>query len=186
MADPATTENDPSPAPEETPAPRSNTPMIALFVGLIVVVETGMFFFLVPSAEEVSALAEAQLIQSVQEGEKEAEQIASDKNRVEEFELGAFGETFSPIDTERSFRVELKLYGLIRAKNRDRMKEEFEHKQGRLRHAVRMKIRNSELSELQDNQLVLLERRILTTCNHLLDDDLLLGVGFNDYQLIED
>ena len=172
MADPATNQPDQSSTPDDAPAPRRNTPMIALFVGLVVVVETGMFFFMVPSAEEVSALAEAQLIQSVQEGEKEAEQIASDENRVEEFELGAFGETFSPIDTERSFRVELKLYGLIRAKNRDKMKKEFQSKQGRLRHAVRMKIRNSELAELQDNQLVLLERRILTTCNHLLEEDL--------------
>jgi len=166
--------------------PRSNTPMVIAFVGMIVVIETAMFFFLVPSAEQVSALAEAQLIDSVQEGAEEAEKEASDENRVEEFELGTFGETFSPIDTDRSFRVELRLYGLIRSKNRDVMTREFETKNGRLRHEIRRKIRNSELSELQDNQLGLLERRILTTCNHLLDEDMLLGVGFHDYQLIED
>ena len=39
--------------------------------------------------------------------------------------------------------------------------------------------------ELNENNLGLLERRILTTCNHLLEDDLLLGVGFKSYQLIE-
>lgn len=166
--------------------PRSNTPMVIAFVGMIVVIETAMFFFLVPSAEQVSALAEAQLISSVQEGAEEAEKEASDENKVEEFELGTFGETFSPIDTDRSFRVELRLYGLIRAKNRPAMDTEFESKNGRLRHEIRRKIRNSELSELQDNQLGLLERRILTTCNHLLDEDMLLGVGFHDYQLIED
>jgi hypothetical protein len=33
--------------------------------------------------------------------------------------------------------------------------------------------------------LGLLERRILTECNHLLADDLLIGVGFKSYQLIE-
>ncbi|MEM6366481.1 MAG: dihydrolipoamide acetyltransferase, partial [Planctomycetota bacterium] len=143
------------------------------------------FFFLVPSAEQVSALAEAQLIESVQEGAEKAAQEASDENRVEEFELGRFGETFSPIDTERSFRVELRLYGLIRHKDEKAMEAEFEKKNGRLRHAVRMKIRNSELSELQDNQLGLLERRILTQCNHLLEQEMLLGVGFHDYQLIE-
>ncbi len=48
-----------------------------------------------------------------------------------------------------------------------------------------MKIRNSALEELNENNLGLLERRILTTCNHLLEDDLLLGVGFKSYQLIE-
>ena len=166
--------------------PRSNTPMVVGFIGLVMVIETAMFFFLVPSAEQVSALAEQQLIQSVQEGAEEAEKEASDENKVEEFELGTFGETFSPIDTDRSFRVELRLYGLIRAKNKDNMTSEFESKNGRLRHEIRRKIRNSELSELQDNQLGLLERRILTTCNHLLDEDMLLGVGFHDYQLIEE
>ena len=65
------------------------------------------------------------------------------------------------------------------------MKSEFAEKEGRLRHAIRMKIRNSALDELNENNLGLLERRILTTCNHLLEDDLLLGVGFKSYQLIE-
>lgn len=166
--------------------PRSNTPMVIAFVGVIMVIETAMFFFLVPSAEQVSALAEKQLIDSVQEGAEEAEKEASDENKVEEFKLGSFGETFSPIDTDRSFVVELTLYGLIRAKNRQAMEAEFASKSGRLRHEIRRKIRNSELSELQDNQLGLLERRILTTSNHLLEEDMLLGVGFHDYQLRED
>ena len=136
--------------------------------------------------DRVSALAEAKLIKLVQEGEAAAEQVASDENRVEEFKLGMYGETFSPIDTERSFRVEIDLYGLIRKKNMEKMRSEFAAKEGRLRHAIRMKIRNSELAELKENQLGLLERRILTTCNHLLDEDLLLGVGFNSYQLNEE
>lgn len=170
-------------APEK---PRSNMGLIIAFVGVVMMVEMGMFFFFIPSAEEVSALAEEQLIKSVQEGAQEAEKAATDENRVEEFELGSFGETFSPLDTERSFRVELRLFGLIRSKDRPKMEAEFLAKNGRLRHAVRAKIRNSELEELQENQLGLLERRILTTCNHLLDDELLVGVGFNDYQLIED
>lgn len=179
----STTEN----TPEDLPVrPRSNTPMVIAFVGVIVMIETAMFFFLVPSAEQVSALAEAQLIASVQEGAEEAAKETSDENRVIEFELGVFGETFSPIDTDRSFRVEMRLYGLIRAKNEAKMKAEFESKNGRFRHEIRRKVRNSELSELQDNQLGLLERRILTTSNHLLNEDMLLGVGFHDYQLIED
>ncbi len=110
---------------------------------------------------------------------------ADDENSVKEFQLGMYGETFSPIDTERTYRVEIDLYGLIRKKNHDMMQEEFSQKEGRLRHAIRMKIRNSALEELNENNLGLLERRILTTCNHLLEDDLLLGVGFKSYQLIE-
>ncbi len=165
---------------------KSGKMMIIAFVGVVVLVETAMFFFLVPSAEDVSALAEARLLKSIQQGEQAAEQVTLDENIPEEFQMGMFGETFSPIDSDRSFRVEIRLYGLVRKKDAEKLKKEFDTKQGRLRHAIRMKIRNSELAELQDNQLGLLERRILTQCNHLLDEDLLLGIGFNDYQLIED
>lgn len=156
---------------------------------MVVLFETAMFFFLVPSAEEISALAEARLVQSVQQNQEDADQKSIDQEKVEEFKLGTFGETFSPIDSEHQFRIELKLYGLVRNKNAAALKTEFEAKEGRLRHAIRMKIRNSELSELselQENQLGLLQRRILTTCNHLIEGDLLLGVGFNDYQVTEE
>ncbi len=166
--------------------PGNGRTLIIAFVAVVVLLETAMFFFLVPSAEEVSALAEAKLIKSVQEGEEAAEEQASDENKVEEFKLGIYGETFSPIDTERTFRVEIDLYGLVRKKSMEKMKAEYAAKEGRLRHAIRMKIRNSELAELKENQLGLLERRILTKCNHLLDEDLLLGIGFNSYQLNEE
>lgn len=184
MADEAETNEENA---EETPTkPRSNVSLIVAFVSVVVLVETGMFFFLVPSAEEVSALAEANLIKSVQEVEEESAQQVIDENKNIEVDLGMFGETFSPIDTERTYRVEIRLYGLVRLKSLDRVKEELDAKQGRLRHAIRMKIRNSELHELQDNQLGLLQRRILTTSNHLLEEDYLVGIGFHEYQLSEE
>ncbi|MGV3486751.1 MAG: dihydrolipoamide acetyltransferase [Planctomycetaceae bacterium] len=170
----------------EKPAAGKSRTIVIGCVSMVVLFETAMFFFLVPSAEEISALAEARLVQSVQQSQEVANQKSIDDDKVEEFKLGIFGETFSPIDTERQFRVELKLYGLVRKKNAGALKAEFDTKEGRIRHAIRMKIRNSELSELQENQLGLLQRRILTTCNHLIEGDLLLGVGFNDYQLIEE
>ncbi|HBJ34720.1 MAG TPA: dihydrolipoamide acetyltransferase [Planctomycetaceae bacterium] len=160
--------------------------VIVGFISFVVVFETALFFFLVPSAEEISALAEARLVQTVQEQKEKAEEQAVDQEKVSEFALGEFGETFSPIDSERSYRVEMRIYGLVRNKNQEKLKAEFAQKEGRLRHAIRMKIRNSEVSELSENQLGLLQRRILTTSNHLLEGDLLLGIGFNDYQLVEE
>ena len=186
MTDHSTTET--SGLPNEVPSPAfdgGSRRLIVGFVAVVVLLETAMFFFLVPTADEVSALAEAKLIASVQEGEAAAEEQALDENAVKEFKLGMYGETFSPIDTERSYRLEIDLYGLTRKKDQERMEIEFAEKEGRLRHAVRMKIRNSELAELNENNLGLLQRRILTTCNHLLEDDLLLGVGFKSYQLVE-
>ncbi|MEM8667605.1 MAG: dihydrolipoamide acetyltransferase [Planctomycetota bacterium] len=184
MADENQKEEDDS-TEEARPTRGGGRTLIIAFVSMVVLLETGMFFFLVPSAEQVSALAEAKLIKSVQEGEAAAEEQALDENVVKEFELGMYGETFSPNHTERVYRVEIELFGTCRKKNLEKMKTEYEEKEGRLRHEIRMKIRNSDLSELEENNLGLLQRRILTTCNHLLEDDLLLSVGFKSYQLIE-
>ena len=169
----------------DSPSPGSGKGLLIAFVGMIVLLETEMFFFLVPSAEQVSALAEQKLIQSIEKGESEAEEQASDEDEVKEFNLGRYGETFSPIGSEKTFLTEIKLYGLVRNKNIEAMKSEFTEKEGRLSHAIRMTIRNSALEELSENNLGLLERRILTKCNHLLEDDLLLGVGFKGYRLVE-
>ena len=157
--------------------------IIVGFISVIMLVETALFFFLVPSAEEVAALAEARLIQNVQKSEEDQTQAEIDENEINEFELGSFGETFSPIDTEQKYRVELTLFALVKAKDQPQLENEFKEKSGRLSHAIRMKIRNSELSELEENQLGLLQRRILATCNHLLENDILLSIGFRDYQV---
>lgn len=185
MADETKSTDEAESTPAAAPSGAGGRGLIIAFVAVVILMETAMFFFFVPSADDVSALAEAKLIKSVQEGEAEAEEQASDENKVQEFALGMYGEIFSPHDTERVYRVELELYGLIRHKNEDKMKSEFDEKEGRLRHAIRMKIRNSSLEDLNENNLGLLERGILTKCNHWLEEDLLLGVGFKSYQLIE-
>jgi len=176
---------DAAPTGDKPSAGKSKIAVIGL-VSVVVLFETGMFFFLVPSAEEISALAEARLVQSVQQSEEESEKKAIDDDKVIEFPLGVFGETFSPNESERQFRVEMRLFGLVKLKDESALKAEFAAKEGRLRHAIGMKIRNSELAELKENQLGLLQRHILTKCNHLIEGDLLLGIGFNDYQLIEE
>lgn len=156
------------------------------FVSLIMVVETTLFFFLVPSAEEVAALAEVRLIEKIKEGEQAAAIQENNENTPTEFDLGMFGETFSPIDTENRYRVEFRLFGLVKKKHLPIIQSEMETKAGRLRHAIRMKVRNSEIGELEENQLGLLQRRILATCNHLLEDDILLSIGFADYQVFQE
>jgi flagellar basal body-associated protein FliL len=164
----------------------SGRTLVIAFVAVVVLLETAMFFFLVPSADEVSAFAEASLIKSVQEGEDAAEEQESNEKKRVEFNLGRFGETFSPTGSERTFRLEIELYALVYNRNVKKMDSEFDDKQGRLRNEIRNVIRNSGLDELKKSQLGLLERRILTKCNHLLDEDLLLAVGFNNYQLSEE
>lgn len=187
MAEKPRTTDEPAVEPPAGSGIRSSGKIIMVgFISTLMVVETALFFFLVPSGEEVAALAEARLVQRVQRGEEDAAEQESEENRVQEFDLGSFGETFSPIDAENRYRVEFRLFGLVKQKNAEKLAADYQSKAGRLRHAIRMKVRNSELSELEENQLGLLQRRILTTCNHLLEDDVLLSVGFNDYQVFQE
>ena len=174
--------------PEETTSVASGLGgrgMIIAFVSVVVLMETAMFFFFIPNADEVSALAEERLVASIQKSENDAEKKIEDENQIKECTIGKFGETFSPQDTELTYRVEIEVYGLVKEEFADDFQNEFDEKQGRLRTAIRRKIRNSDLEELSKNNLGLLERRILTECNHLLNEDLLMGVGFTSYQLIE-
>ena len=184
MADEADVKTDET---DDAEAPAKNSKgLIIVFVGIIVLVETAMFFLLVPSAEDLSAIAQEKLIERVEEGEAEAEEEASDDEQIVEIELGKYSETFSPGKTEADYRVDLnRLYGLIRRKHLEQWETEYKEKEGRLKDAISRKIRNSTIEELKESQLGLLERRILTTCNHLLDEDILEGVGFNGYQLLE-
>lgn len=161
-------------------------PLLIGFISVIVVVETALFFFLVPSAEEVAALAEARLVSSLQENEAEAEQAENDENVHKEFDLGTFGETFRPNGSDNSYRLEMRLYAVVRAKDHQRMTQEFKEKSGRIRHEVRKGIRNSTLEELEENQLGLLQRKLFGICNHLIADGILVHIGFSEYQLFQE
>ena len=93
--------------------------LVIAFVGVVILMETAMFFFLVPSAEEVSALAEAKADPArSSKAKQEAETQASDENKVRRssnWECTARPSARS-IPNERS-AVELDLYGLVRKKD---------------------------------------------------------------------
>ncbi|MEM6688663.1 MAG: dihydrolipoamide acetyltransferase [Planctomycetota bacterium] len=185
MADESKDEKDNDLEAGDAPSGAGGKGIMMVMVGLIVVVETAMVLFMVPSAEQVSAIAEANLIKSIEETEQNAEELVDDENERQEFPLGMFGEVFSPYDTEKTYMIEIDLYGLVRKKDLDKMKEEFEKKGGRIRHQIRQKIRACSIVELNENNHAVLQRRILAGCNHLLEEDLLLQIGIKSYRPIE-
>jgi flagellar basal body-associated protein FliL len=160
--------------------------LLLAFVVLVAVVETAVFFWLVPSSEDVAALAEARLVQRLQSDTAKPLATTEGDDRIIEYPLGLFGVTFSPAGTDRTFRCEFGLFTTLARRDREQLEREFAEKSGRLRHAILMKVRTSALEELQENQLGLIQRRILATCNELLEKPLLQTVGFHDFQLIEE
>ncbi len=185
MADEKQTEQDVA-VTEPLATGKSSLVMLVGFIGVVLIVETVLFFLMVPSAEEVAAMAETQLINNVQAGVEDDAMKAKVDEKVIEFPLGVFGETFSPIGTERQYSVEFRLKATLQAKNEENLKTQFAEKEGRLQHSIRMVIRNSRLEELQDNQLGLIERRILATCNNLFEEPYLLTILLTQYRVREE
>lgn len=175
----------------EAPAKPSILPklLVAGLVATVIVAETFIFFFMVPNADEIAALAEARLISRVEKSmDKAGEVKIDDPDAVQEFALGTYGIVFTPPGADRNYRVEFRLFGTVKRKDQLELERLYIERQGRFHHRMMLEIRNATMDELTENQLGLIQRRILATSNDILGGDhpILLGVGFNDYQLIEE
>lgn len=169
--------------------------MVSGFVALVIITETVIFFFMVPTADDVAALAEARLINKVEASmQKDGEEVLDDGTETLEFPLGEFGVTFIPPgSTDGNFTVTFKLVGTIYAKEEKKLQELFAKKKARFEHRMMLEIRNATRDELTENQLGLIQRRILATSNEVLaegEKDLsgpvLLGVSLPGFQAYEE
>ncbi|MCC6509185.1 MAG: dihydrolipoamide acetyltransferase [Pirellulaceae bacterium] len=184
MSDHAAVEAPASDAPKSSILPKI---LVSGFIASVIVVETVLFFLFVPSADDVAALAEANLIKKVQAHmEEEGEPTVEDENKAVEFPLGDHSATFTPPGADRTYRVEFRLFGTVKAKDLEHVEGLYMEREGRFRHRLMLEIRNATMDELNENQLGLIQRRILATSNEILEEPILLGVGFQDYQVIEE
>lgn len=163
--------------------------LVGLFVAGVIIAETVVFFLMVPSGEEVAALAESRLIAVAQETDaKNSHDVAhDDADSIVEFSLGdPFSVSFIPAGADQSYRVEFKLFGTLRKADEEQLQALFAERGLRFRHRMNLEIRNASLQELQENQLGLIQRRVLATSTELLGKAVLLSVGFSDYQVLEE
>lgn len=161
--------------------------VIGVFVSLVVIAETFVFFFLVPSGEEVAALAETRLIAIAQEIDSKTQQDDTvDEDKIVEFDLGTHGVSFRPAGADKNYKVEFRLFGTLHSSDLEHMQELFLERELRFRYRMMLEIRNASMQELEENQLGLIQRRVLATSTELLGEAILLSVGFADYQVLED
>lgn len=170
----------------ETPQPKkSMLPklMIGGFIAMVVIFESMIFFFMVPSADDVAILAEKRLVERLEKKMKESdEDVVDDSESVQEFPLGDIHLSFIPNGTEHSFQLEFGLFGTLRKKDAESLEKLFKEREGRLNDRLILELRNASIDELKENQLGLIRRRILATTNEILEEPLLLGIGFKYYQ----
>jgi len=171
---------------EKSPSKLTGKLMIAAFVSIVIIAETLVFFFMVPSGEEVAALAEARLISAAREVDAAHDEKAEEAEKVIEYDLGTYSVSFVPPGADHNYRVEFRLFATVNAKDKDHLQTLMDEKQFRYRHRMILEIRNASLQELSENQLGLIQRRILATSTEVLGEPILLSIGFNDYQVIED
>ena len=158
-------------------------------ISALVVVETAFFFLMVPSGDEVAAMAEARLIERLAEKDpaKASEGGgATEKSQSLEVPLGAYVLVFNPIDSDRPHRLDFRLFGTIQAADKERFEQLMEERKGRFRNRLILELRGCTLEELNEHQLGLIQRRILATTNQVLGEPIVETVGFEDYQVMED
>lgn len=172
-------------APKKSMMPKL---MIGGFISVVVIAESLIFFLMVPSADDVAALAEHRLRQRLEEKMKASdEDVVDDSQSIEEFRFGEpYSLTFIPNGTESNYRVDFTLFGTVKKKDLSHLDELYKTHENRFRHRLALEIRNATIDELKESQLGLIQRRILATTNEILEEPIVLGVGFRDYQVYEE
>ena len=163
--------------------------MVGMFVSGIIVAETVVFFLMVPSGEEVAALAESRLIAIAQEldAKKTQDHAHDDSDTIVEFPFGdPLSVSFVPAGSDHPYRVEFELFGTIRKADEEHLTALYAERERRFRARMLLEIRQASLQELQENQLGLIQRRVLATSTELLGEAILLSIGFSNYQVLED
>ncbi len=170
-----------------TRSPMSPKLMIGGFISTVVILETLIFFFMVPSAEDVAALAESRLVERLEARLKSNnEEVLDDSKSIVEVKLGEFGLSFTPTGSDQIYRVEFDVRGTVRKGDQNKLERLLLEREGRFRHRLMLDMRNATLDELKENQLGLIQRRILATSNEVFEMPILLGIVFHSYQLFED
>jgi hypothetical protein len=181
----AAVETEATAAPKKSMMPKL---MVGGFVSMVVIAETLIFFLMVPSADDVAALAEHRLRERLEEKMKAADKdVVDDSQSIEEFRFGdPFSLTFIPNGTESNYRADFILFATVKKKDLSRLEELYKTHENRFRHRVALEIRNATIDEMKDSQLGLIQRRVLATTNEILEEPIVLGVGFRDYQFYEE
>jgi flagellar FliL protein len=176
-----------APQPAKAGGGLMNKLIIAGFMGGVVMVECALAYFLIPSADQVAALAEQNLQKKLPAslaGEGGDDHGSSTKPCVE-VDLGEYSVTITHPSSPTAMRVDFHLVGTVESEEMNHVKEAFDQNVHRFRDMVISEIRHLETTDLADPGLGLIKRRILEKSNELFGKPLLKSVVFPDFSYIE-
>ena len=161
--------------------------MITAFVGLVIFVECGIAYFWIPSAEQVEAIAKAQLSENLRKIEEPEESLKEIKDKIPEIEvdLGTYGITAHQPASGVTLRIDFHLMGTVSLDDKDVFQKLYKTNEHRLRDKIIFEIRNSQVTDLTDPGLGLIKRRILEKSNALFGKSLLRSIMVSDFSFVE-
>jgi flagellar FliL protein len=177
---------DATPAPAKASGGLKGKLIIAGFMGSVVMVECALAYFLIPTADQVAALAEHNLQKklpaSLSEGHDEHGENSA---KTIEIDLGEYSITITQPNSPTAIRVDFHLVGTALEEESKDVQSAFDNSVHRFRDMVISEIRHLENNDLADPGLGLIKRRILEKSNALFGKPILKSVVFPDFSYIE-
>jgi len=179
------------PAPEPAAEPGGKSPLvtvakIAAFVIVILSAEALIALWFIPSAEDVSAMAEARYENSEADADPVSELEGADTDGpTVEVDLEDYSVTaYQPL-SNTTLRIDFHLYGTVAESEKDEFKRLFDENKHRIREQVIVTIRSSEVTDLTDAGWGLIKRKIHDKINRTLGKSMLKTVGVSDFSFVE-
>ena len=180
------TKSDASPGPVKASGGLKGKLVIAGFMGSVVMVECALAYFLIPTADQVAALAEHNLQKKLPMSPMDGHDDHHDgDSKTSEIDLGEYSVTITQPSSPTAIRVDFHLVGTTRDEEYQDVKAAFDRNVHRFRDMVISEIRHLENNDLADPGLGLIKRRILEKSNVLFGKSILKSVVFPDFSYIE-
>ncbi len=165
--------------------------LIAFAVVLVaVLVNLGLAYAFIPSAEEIEA---QQRINAGMKAEKESEEEDNKSAKkadddavitVEEPLVEDSISAFQPLSST-TIRVDFKLWGIVAIEDSGEFREQYIKHENRIKEQILFILRSSDIDDLSESGLGLIKRKILDKSNNLLDKPYLRSVHFSSFSFVE-
>ena len=173
----------------ETPAGKSSlvtVAKIAAFVAVILTVEGLIAFLFIPSANDVTAMAEARYgsQELVSDPVVQLEESNNDEPTTE-VDLEDYSVTaYQPL-SNTTLRIDFHLYGTVPQSRKEEFDRLFGESKHRIREQVIVTIRSSEITDLTDAGLGLIKRKLHDKINRTIGKSILQSVIVSDFSFVE-
>lgn len=181
-----TPENEPV-APTKPRMSLTGKLLVGAFMAGVILMECAIAYFMIPTPEQVAAVAEANMAKRYMERPEDLiddDGILADDGAPEaEVDLGSYSITYQ--NGSSMLRIDLGLAGTLKEEEQAEFEDLFKEKERRFSQMINVEVRSAELIDLQDPKLGLIRRRILEKSNALFGKQILRDVLVSQFFIIE-